>query len=228
MMFLKYRYRLGYEPPCREMSDSIAWRRFCRVPLDQAAPHPTTLMKITSRCGERAVTGLNDALLAKAAENKVIKTDKVRADTTVVEADVVYPTRLGTASKGVAKPASALRSRPPAWLPAPPPATARSVRRRAHSIGAWLRRRSDDAKEEAKAITGEMATIALWPSPMPATWPSTPAEACAPRQFALRPRRRAGRRAREHGGAGRAGGGPDPGPPRRRGARRLDTGDQPA
>jgi IS5 family transposase len=34
------------------------------------------------------------------------------------------------------------------------------VRRRAHAIGAWLRRRSDDAKEEAKAITGEMATIA--------------------------------------------------------------------
>ncbi len=62
MMFLKYRYRLGYEPLCREVSDSIAWRRFCRVPLDQSAPHPTTLMKITSRCGERAVAGLNDTL----------------------------------------------------------------------------------------------------------------------------------------------------------------------
>ena len=36
----------------------------------------------------------------------------------------------------------------------------RSVRRRVQTIGAWLRRRSDDAKEEAKAITGEMATIA--------------------------------------------------------------------
>ena len=60
MMFLKYRYRLGYEPLCREVSDSITWRRFCRIPLDQSAPHPTTLMKITSRCGERAVAGLND------------------------------------------------------------------------------------------------------------------------------------------------------------------------
>ena len=70
MMFLKYRYRLGYEPLCREVADSIAWRRFCRVPLDRPAPHPTTLMKIISRCGERAVAGLNDALLDKAAENK--------------------------------------------------------------------------------------------------------------------------------------------------------------
>jgi IS5 family transposase len=36
----------------------------------------------------------------------------------------------------------------------------RSVRRRAHSIGAWLRRRNDDAKQEVLKITGELATIA--------------------------------------------------------------------
>jgi IS5 family transposase len=163
MMFLKYRYRLGYEPLCREVADSIAWRRFCRVPLDQAAPHPTTLMKITSRCGERAVAGLNDALLDKAAENKVIKTDKVRADTTVVEADVCYPTDSGLLAKGVAKLARLTAQLKAAGLATRTTARdrTRSVRRRAHAIGAWLRRRSDDAKEEAKAITGEMATIAV-------------------------------------------------------------------
>ena len=31
---------------------------------------------------------------------------------------------------------------------------------RAHEIAAWLRRRSDDAKDEVLAITGELATIA--------------------------------------------------------------------
>ena len=36
----------------------------------------------------------------------------------------------------------------------------RSVRRRAHAIGAWLRRRNDDAKEEVLKITGELAGIA--------------------------------------------------------------------
>ncbi len=36
----------------------------------------------------------------------------------------------------------------------------RSMRRRAHAIGAWLRKRSDDAKEEVKAINAEMAAIA--------------------------------------------------------------------
>jgi IS5 family transposase len=28
LMFLKFRYRLGYETLCREVADSITWRRF--------------------------------------------------------------------------------------------------------------------------------------------------------------------------------------------------------
>src|SRR3981189_2903789 len=92
LMFLKFRYRLGYESLCREVSDSITWRRFCRIRLDGAVPHPTTLMKLSTRCGSAAVEGLNEALLAKAAEAKVLRTGRVRADTTVVPANVCYPT----------------------------------------------------------------------------------------------------------------------------------------
>ncbi len=58
MMFLKFRYRLGYESLCREVTDSITWRRFCRIPIDGRVPHPTTLMKLTTRCGTAAVDGL--------------------------------------------------------------------------------------------------------------------------------------------------------------------------
>jgi IS5 family transposase len=36
----------------------------------------------------------------------------------------------------------------------------RSVRLRAHAIGAWLRRRNDDARDEVRQLTAEMATIA--------------------------------------------------------------------
>ena len=88
LMFLKYRYRLGFETLCREVCDSITWQRFCRIPLGGRVPHPTTLMKITTRCGCGAIDGLNEALLAKAVEAKVLKTNRVRADTTVVEANV--------------------------------------------------------------------------------------------------------------------------------------------
>src|ERR1044071_544418 len=79
LMFLKYRYRLGFERLCVEVADSISWQRFCRIPLGGEVPHPTTLMKTTKRCGEAAVAGLNDTLLAKAAEAKVLKTNRLRA-----------------------------------------------------------------------------------------------------------------------------------------------------
>ena len=35
-MFLKFRYRLGYESLCRDVADSFTWRRFCRIPFDGA------------------------------------------------------------------------------------------------------------------------------------------------------------------------------------------------
>jgi IS5 family transposase len=38
MMFLKLRYRLGYESLCAEVSDSIGWRRFCWIPLEGTVP----------------------------------------------------------------------------------------------------------------------------------------------------------------------------------------------
>jgi IS5 family transposase len=101
LMFLKFRYRLGYESLCREVSDSITWRRFCRIPLDGSVPHPTTLMKLTTRCGTAAVDGLNEALLAKAAQAKLLRTNKLRADTTVVPSNVAYPTDSGLLARAI-------------------------------------------------------------------------------------------------------------------------------
>jgi IS5 family transposase len=162
MMFLRYRYRLGFETLCREVADSLAWRRFCRIPLDVAVPHPTTLMKITSRCGPALVEDLNEALLAKAAENKVIRLDKVRADTTVVPANVSYPSDAGLLARGVTQLGHLTRKLKRLGLAARTTTRdrTRSVRRRAHAIGAWLRRRNDEARDEVMAITAEMATIA--------------------------------------------------------------------
>ena len=103
LMFLKFRCRLGYESLCAEVSDSISWRRFCRIPLDGRVPHPTTLMKLTTRCGEAAVAGLNEALRAKAAGQKLLRTARVRADTTVIAANVAYPADSGLLAKAVGK-----------------------------------------------------------------------------------------------------------------------------
>lgn len=40
LLYLKHRYQLGYETLCTEVGDSISWRRFCHIPLDQPVPHP--------------------------------------------------------------------------------------------------------------------------------------------------------------------------------------------
>jgi len=162
LMFLKYRYRLGFETLCREVTDSITWQRFCRIPLGGRVPHPTTLMKITTRCGEQAVNGLNEALLARAVEARVLKTNRVRADTTVVPANVAYPSDSSLLAKGVAKMVKGAHR-----LKAMGLATrtrlvdkTRTVRSRARSINANLRRRNDDKLAEVKRINAELAGVA--------------------------------------------------------------------
>jgi transposase, IS5 family len=162
LMFLKYRYKLGFEPLCREVADSITWRRFCRIGLGGSVPHPTTLMKITTRCGQAAVDELNDALLAKAVEAKVLKLNRVRADTTVVEANVAYPSDSGLLAKGVARMAATAKKLQAMGLATRTRVAdrTRSVRARARSINANLRRRNDEKLAEVKRINAELAGIA--------------------------------------------------------------------
>ena len=162
MMWLKFRYRLGFETLCREVSDSLSWRRFCRIGLGERVPHPTTLMKITTRCGPATISALNETLLVKAAEAKVVRLDRLRADTTVVEANVAYPTDSGLLARGVARMVALTKKLKGFGLAKRTTVRdrTRSMRRRAHAIGAWLRRRNEDAKAEVLAINAEMAGIA--------------------------------------------------------------------
>jgi IS5 family transposase len=162
MMFLRFRYRLGFETLCGEVTDSLTWRRFCRIGLTDSVPDPSTLMKITTRCGETTVSALNQRLLEKANAAHLIKMDKVRADTTVVPANVAYPTDSGLLAKGVAKLTKTVGAIKAAGLARRTRFRdrTRSVRKRAHQIAAWLRRRSGEAKDEVLTLTGELATIA--------------------------------------------------------------------
>jgi IS5 family transposase len=166
LMFLKFRYRLGFEALCREVADSISWQRFCRIGFGSRVPPPTTLMEITTRCGDVAVAALNEALLAKAAQAKLLRTDKVRADTTVVEADVAYPADSGLLAKAVGKIARTVER-----VKAAGGATRtksrdrrRAAGRRARSIASKLKLRGAQQREEAQAtvrrITGELADLA--------------------------------------------------------------------
>ena len=218
MMFLKHRYGLGYETLCREVADSISWTRFCRIPLGTRVPHPSTLGKLTARCGPGVVEELNAALLVKAGAGKVIKTNQVRADTTVVPANVTYPTDSGLLVRAITLIVTLV-----ARIHAAGAASRTGVRdrrraagRRARSISAHLKLRNDEAKARVLAITGELTDLAE----------ASAAEATRVLVNArrhLRPARRGGlraaglgrRRAGGHAGADHPGDRPDPDPARR-------------
>ena len=133
------------------------------------------------RCGQAAVDGLNEALLAKAVEAKVLKTNRVRADTTVVEANVAYPSDSGLLAKGVARMATT-----PSKLKALGLATrttfsdrTRTVRSRARSINANLRRRNDDKLAEVRESTPSWPASPSGSPVRPTPWCATPAASCA-------------------------------------------------
>jgi IS5 family transposase len=163
LMFLKFRYRLGYESVCAEVADSISWRLFARIGIDGKVPHPTTLMKITTRCGSEVIAQLNEALLAKAAQGKLLRVGKVRADSTVVSANVDYPTDLGLLAKAVRRIGRIVRRVKAAGAATRTrcPDHSRAASRGARQIASKLRLRGPQAKEEAKRlITKATAAVA--------------------------------------------------------------------
>jgi len=101
LMYLKHRYQLGYEVLVKEVSDSFAWRRFCHLDLGDRVPDSTTLIKLTHKYGEGTIKALNEALVLKLKEGKVIRGKKLRIDTTVVESDIHHPTDTGLLADGI-------------------------------------------------------------------------------------------------------------------------------
>jgi IS5 family transposase len=103
LMYLKHRYGMGYETLVKEVADSISWRRFCRIALGGEVPHATTLIKLTQRCGPEIFEELNQTLLRTAVERKLLRSRRLRVDTTVMEADVRYPTDSGLCAHAVSR-----------------------------------------------------------------------------------------------------------------------------
>jgi IS5 family transposase len=147
---------------CREVADSISWRRFCHIGLDRPVPHPTTLVKLVRRAGPEVIEQLNQALLAKLAEGKLLRARKLRVDTTVVEADIDYPTDADLLEQAVRKLGGLVRR-----IKARGAASrtrfrdrGRAAGRRMRQLARTLRRRTGVAMGEVDRLTGEVAGIA--------------------------------------------------------------------
>ena len=111
--------------------------------------------------GAHVIEQLNAALLAKAVAATVVKTDKVRADSTVVPANVAYPTYSGLLVRVIVAIVTLV-----ARIHAGGAASRTRVRdrrraagRRARSISAHLKLRNEQAKPSVLGITGELADL---------------------------------------------------------------------
>lgn len=58
--------------------------------MDKKVPHATTLIKLTKFYGSETVEDLNNLLVQKAAEEKIIRCRNLRVDTTVVSGGIHY------------------------------------------------------------------------------------------------------------------------------------------
>jgi transposase, IS5 family len=161
LVYLKHRYDLGWETLCKEVSDSFTWRRFCRIALDGRVPDPSTLMKLTKRLGAGLVGELNDGLLSLAVERKVLRSRRLRVDTTVLEADVRSPTDSGLCAHAVSRLTSLARR-----VKATGAARKARVRDRRRSVGkrvrviSALRVRGREVRDAIDKLTAEIAVRA--------------------------------------------------------------------
>ncbi len=161
LMVLKQRYRWGYRTLVSEVSDSIHLRRFCRIALSERVPDESTVRKLTRRIGPETVNEVTRVLIVKATRERRFRARAVRIDSTVIEADVKYPTDSGLAAQGLR--ALAREGKKLAALVGEPK---RRVRDRSRAMGLTLRaitrtirRRSGEAKSEVLKLTAKTGKL---------------------------------------------------------------------
>jgi transposase, IS5 family len=161
LMVLKQRYRWGYRTLVAEVSDSIHLRRFCRISLIERVPDESTVRKLTRRIGAGTVSEMTRTLIMRATREKRFRPRAVRIDSTVVEADVRYPTDSGLASSGVrglareGRKLARLIGERRVWVRD----RSRSMGGKLRTITRTVRRRTGEAKQEVLTLTAQTGEL---------------------------------------------------------------------
>lgn len=160
LMVLKARYGWGYRTLVSEVSDSLHLRRFCRIGLSGRVPDESTVRKLTRRVGPEMVNEITRALIAKACREKRFRSRAARIDSTVIEADVRYPTDASLAGHGVR--ALARQARKTMLLVKEKMGVrdrSRAMGRTLRAISRTIRRRSGEAKSEVLELTAKTGRL---------------------------------------------------------------------
>ena len=100
LMVIKQRTGWGYETLAREVSDSLHLRRFCLIGIDQRVPDESTVRKLARRLGASVVQEITRMVIEKAQRETRFTARAARIDSTVVEADIRYPSDAVLALQG--------------------------------------------------------------------------------------------------------------------------------
>ena len=124
-------------------------------------PDESTVRKLTRRIGPETVSALTRALIVKATREKRFRPRAVRVDSTVIEADVKYPTDAGLASGGVH--VLAREGRKLATLIQEKKARVRDRSRamgvKLRAVTRTIRRRTGEAKSEVLKLTEQTGEL---------------------------------------------------------------------
>jgi transposase, IS5 family len=161
LMVVKQRAGWGYETLVREVSDSLHLRRFCLIALGERVPHESTVRKLTRRLGAEVVEELTRCVIAKAQRETRFKARAVRIDSTVVEADVRYPSDAALSLDGartLAREARKLRvlvGADAGWVRD----RSRALGRRLRAISRTMGRRTGERKAQVLALTEQAGQL---------------------------------------------------------------------
>ena len=162
LMVIKQRSGWGYETLVGEVSDSLHLRRFCRIALSERVPDESTIRKLVRRLGPEVIEEITRAVIANATtgERRFVAR-AARIDSTVVEADIRYPTDLGLAgdaTKVLAREATAARELVGGDGPRVRDRS-RAVAQRLRRLNRTLAARTGQGKPTALRLTGEAGRL---------------------------------------------------------------------
>jgi IS5 family transposase len=82
------------------VSDSLHLRRFCLIAIDQRVPDESTVRKLARKLGASVVEEITRLVIDNAQRETRFRARAVRVDSTVVEADIRYPSDATLALQG--------------------------------------------------------------------------------------------------------------------------------
>jgi IS5 family transposase len=162
MMVIRQRTGWGYETLVREVSDSLHLRRFCLIAIDHRVPDESTVRKLARRLGPEVVADITRMVIEKAQRETRFVARAVRVDSTVVEADIRYPSDAMLALQGartLAREGRKLSRLIKTRVRVRVRDRSRSIGRTVRAISKTLARRTGEAKAQVMALNEQAGRL---------------------------------------------------------------------